>query len=153
MKVRGRLPDPTFLSLAKGLCMTARVTRLSAAVLLVVGGLIHYDRWSAGYRHIPGIGPLFMANCVMSIAIAATLVVTRRATAATAGIVLAAGSLVALVLSRTTGLLGFTETTWTPQAINTLLSEVAAILTLGVVLGLQLRARHHRPAVNTVSHA
>jgi len=124
--------------------MTARLTRLFAAVLLLAGGLIHYDLWNAGYRHIPRIGPLFIANCILSVAIAATLVVTRRATVAAAGIILAAGSLTALVLSRTTGLLGFTETAWTPQAINTLLAEAGAIVTLGVVLGLQLRVAHHQ---------
>ena len=132
--------------------MSARLTRLLGAALLIAGGLIHYDLWEAGYRHIPRIGPLFIANFVLSIAIAGALVVTGRATVALAGIVLAAGSLVGLVLSRTVGVLGFTETGWTPQAISTLGSEVGAILTLGFVLCLQLRATDHRsPTPTTVS--
>jgi hypothetical protein len=129
--------------------MTARVTRLFAALLLTAGGLIHYDLWNAGYRHIPRIGPLFMVNFVISIAIAATLVVSRRAAVAVAGIVFAALSLAGLVLSRTIGVLGFTEMVWTPPAINTLASEVGAIITLGVGLGLQLRTHHRSPAATT----
>jgi hypothetical protein len=132
--------------------MTARLTRLAAAILLGAGGVMHFDLWREGYRHIPRIGPLFMANFVMSIALAGALAVSRRRSFAVAGIALAVGSLAALVLSRTIGVLGFTEMIWTPQAINTLLSEVGVIVALGPVLILQFRAAHRRsPALVTVS--
>lgn len=126
--------------------MTARLARSLAAVLLLTGGVVHYNLWKSGYRHIPRIGPLFMANFAASVALAAAVVVSRRATVAFAGIALAAGSLTALVLSRTTGVLGFTETIWTGQAVQTLASEIGAIVALGVALTLQLRstARAHR---------
>ncbi len=42
--------------------MTARLTRSFAAVLILVGGLVHLDLWNSGYRNIPKIGILFMAN-------------------------------------------------------------------------------------------
>jgi hypothetical protein len=74
----------------------------------------------------------------------------RRAVVASAGIAFAAGSLAALVLSRTVGVFGFMETVWTPQAIKTLASEVGAILTLGVALTMQVRAARqaqHRSAL------
>ena len=130
--------------------MTARLTRLLAAALLVAGGVIHYDLWTSGYRYIPRIGPLFLANFVGSIVLAGAVMVSRRAGVTVAGIAFAAGSLVALILSRTVGVFGFSETIWTTQAVQTLASEVGAIATLAVVLGLQLRGArraHYRPAL------
>lgn len=122
--------------------MTARLTRLLAAALLLAGGIVHFNLWTTGYRHIPKIGPMFLANFVGSIALAAAIVTSRRVSIALAGIAFAAGSLLALVLSRTVGVFGFTETIWTTPAIKTLASEVGVILTLGAALTLQLRANH-----------
>ena len=122
---------------------TARLTRLLAAALLLAGGVIHFDLWRGGYRHIPAIGPLFLANFVGSIVLAVAVVLSRRQTFAVGGIVFAAGSLAALVLSRTVGVFGFTETVWTSQAMRTLASEAGAIATLGWVLTMQ--HRHPRP--------
>jgi hypothetical protein len=133
--------------------MTARLTRSLAAVLLLIGGIIHYDLWTSGYRSIPRIGPLFMANFVGSIVLAMAVVVSRRATVTLAGIAFAAGSLAALILSRTVGVFGFSETIWTTQAVQTLASEIGAIAALGIVLTLQLRAGHRqsRPAMRLAS--
>ena len=121
--------------------MTARLTRSFAAALLVIGGIVHFELWNSGYRHIPKIGPLFMANFVGSIALAAAVMASRRASVAFAGIIFAAGSLVALVLSRTVGVFGFTEAIWTTQATTTLAVEVGAIVALGAALMMQRRTR------------
>ena len=130
--------------------MTARLTRLLAAALLLAGGVIHYDLWTNGYRDIPTIGPLFLANFVGSIVLAGAVMASRRAGVTLAGIVFAAGSLTALILSRTVGVFGFSETIWTTQAVQTLATELGALATLAVVLGIQLRdARRaqYRPAL------
>lgn len=130
--------------------MTARLTRSLAAVLLLAGGVVHYNLWKSGYRHIPKIGPLFLANFVGAIALAAAVMFSRRAIVTFTGIAFAAGSLAALVLSRTVGVFGFTETIWTPQAIKTLASEVGAIAALGTAMTIQLRTAHQahrRPAL------
>ena len=117
--------------------MTARLTRLLAAAFLLAGGIVHLNLWNGGYRYIPRIGPLFLANFVGSVALAGAVLVSRRAGVSLAGIAFAAGSLVALILSRTVGLFGFTEMIWTPDAIKTLASELGAITTLGFILFLQ----------------
>lgn len=114
--------------------MTARLTRLLAAAFLLAGGIVHLSLWNGGYRYIPRIGPLFLANFVGSIALAVAVVVSRRAGISLAGIAFAAGSLVALILSRTVGLFGFTEMIWTPDAVKTLAAELGAITTLGFAL-------------------
>lgn len=108
---------------------------------------MHYNLWTGGYRAIPKIGPLFLANFVCSIVLAAAVVTSRRATVAVAGIVFAAGSLVALILSRTVGVFGFTELIWTDQAIKTLASEIGAIVALTIALALQHRANRFRTLV------
>jgi hypothetical protein len=128
--------------------MTARLTRLLASALLLAGGIIHYELWNNGYRNVPKIGPLFLANFGGSIVLAAAVLLSRRATVAVGGIVFAAGSLTALVLSRTVGVFGFTETVWTTQAIRTLAAEVGAIAALGCALTMQHRQR--QPLLHTI---
>jgi hypothetical protein len=130
--------------------MAAHLTRFLAAVFLLIGGIVHYKLWSSGYRYIPKIGPLFIANFVGSVALAAAVMVSRRATVAFAGVIFAAGSLTALVLSRTVGVFGFTETVWTTEALQTLASEIGAIVALGIALTMLIRMGHqtrHRPAL------
>jgi hypothetical protein len=73
--------------------------------------------------------------------LAAAVHLSRRTSVALAGIAFAAGSLVALVLSRTVGVFGFTETIWTSQALKTLASELGVIVALACALNLQRRPR------------
>ena len=120
--------------------MTARLVRLCAALLLLAGGVVHYDLWTSGYRYIPTIGPLFMANFIASIILGAAVAISRRATVAFAGMAFAAGSLAALILSRTVGVFGFTEAIWTTEAVQTLFSAVGAIVVLAAAVILQLRS-------------
>ena len=119
--------------------MTVRLTRALAALLLLAGGIIHFDLWKSGYRFIPKIGPLFLANFVGSVALAAIVPFTRRLVVEVVAIAFATTSLLALVLSRTVGVLGFSEMIWTRQAIQTIASEIGVILTLGFAVLLQLR--------------
>jgi hypothetical protein len=128
--------------------MIARLTRPLASALLLAGGIIHYELWTSGYRHVPKIGPLFLANFVGSVVLAAAVLVSRRPTVAVGGILFAAGSLAALVLSRTVGVFGFTETVWTSQALRTFASEAGAIAALGWALSMQ--HRHPRPLPHTI---
>ena len=123
--------------------MTARLLRTVAAVFLVSGGVVHYHLWTSGYRHVPRIGTLFLANFVGSIVLGAAVLVSRRVSVELAAAVFAVGSLAALVLSRTVGVLGFSETIWTPDAVKTLASEIGVILTLGAAMAMQWRAAHH----------
>jgi EamA domain-containing membrane protein RarD len=124
--------------------MTFRLTRSLAALLLLAGGMIHFHLWESGYRHIPKIGPLFLANSVGSVVLAAVVPFVRRAAVSVTAIAFAAMSLVALILSRTVGVFGFTELVWTPDAVKTLASEIGVILVLGFTLILQTRAAGHQ---------
>ena len=110
-----------------------RVVRILAAVLILAGAAVHLDLWRGGYKGIPSIGPLFLANVIASAVVAAALVVRGGRIVLLAGSVLAFGSLVALVLSRTVGLLGFMEGVWTVEAMRTVAAEVGALVAFGVV--------------------
>jgi hypothetical protein len=129
--------------------MTVRLTRPLGAALLLAGGIVHYNLWQGGYRHIHVIGPLFLANFVGSAILALVTVGSRRRAVSLPGIVFAAGSLAALVLSRTVGIFGFTEAIWTAPAIKAVLSEAGAMTILGLDLVLQLRAPPPRTAART----
>lgn len=47
--------------------------RLGAVGLLSWDGWAHLHLWQDGYRHIPTIGPLFLAGAVSALAVAAVL--------------------------------------------------------------------------------
>ena len=116
------------------------LTRIAAASLIAGGGVVHYRLWQDGYRGIDYIGPLFVANMVISALLVVGVVVSRNRAVALVGIAFLLGSVVALVLSRTTGLLGFVERAWTPDAIRATAAEVGAV----VALALALVARDRR---------
>ncbi|HVF14604.1 MAG TPA: hypothetical protein VM942_08390 [Acidimicrobiales bacterium] len=117
-----------------------RSSRLLAAGFVLIGGLIHYSLWSGGYRFIPSIGPLFLANLVVSVLVAVALLASGRRAVVAAGAALTLGSLGALVASRTVGLLGFTES-WTEQSFQVLAAEAAAVVALAMVAAVGSRDR------------
>lgn len=114
---------------------------LTGAVLLVVSSVIHLHLWSTGYRHIPTIGPLFLMQGVVGIAVALAVAATRRAWAALVGALFAASTIGGLVLSVEVGLFGFRDSLSAPDATLSLAVEAAAlvVLTAAVLLG------SHRP--------
>lgn len=108
------------------------LVRLPAAGLIIAGGVVHLQLWRGGYEGIPKIGPMFLVNVAASALVAASLLVFRRAAwPALAGAALSAGSVAALLLSRTSvGVLGFSEKGWTDQAVRAVLFEAGALIAL-----------------------
>lgn len=122
-----------------------RSTGIAAAVFVSAGGLVHLQLWRSGYRGIPYVGPLFVADvaasAVLALLVALLVVVGRRRGAArlvravaVAGIAFSLSSLAALVMSRTVGVLGFTEPEWTNQAIRATTAEIGAVVAFAVLL-------------------
>ncbi len=110
-----------------------RLARAAAAFLLLTGGAIHLDLWRGGYQGIRFIGPLFLANVAASVALAFVVSFRRDTIVIGAAAAFAAGSLIALTLSRTVGLLGFMESQWTDRSLAAVAAEVATIVALAVV--------------------
>src|SRR5204863_8269842 len=105
-----------------GLKMTLQVTRRVGALTLLAVGAVHLQQYlGGGYASIPTIGPLFLLNAIASGAVAAGLLSPvervlhdRRAglavgLLAVAAVGIAAGSLVALFISESGTLFGFSE--------------------------------------------
>lgn len=129
-----------------------RTTRIAAAAFVVIGGLVHLQLWRTGYSAIPRIGALFIANVVASAVLALVVLVRNNRAVTFAGIIFALGSLVALVMSRTIGILGFTERDWTDQALRATTAELGAIVAFAALLVASGRFNSTMvPAVETVT--
>jgi hypothetical protein len=110
------------------------IARAAAATFVLANGAIHVDLWRNGYRAIEYIGPLFIANAVVSGLLVVALLVRPAAPVAIAGVVFSVGSFAALVLSRTTGLLGFTERGWSDMAVQAATAEFGAVVAIATVM-------------------
>jgi hypothetical protein len=122
--------------------------RVVGAAMLVATGWIHLDLWLDGYRALPWIGPLFLANVVLAaLAAVAVLVAPTRWlpwVALLAGL-LELGTLGALVLSLTVGLFGFVESLRATLVVPTILVESVGFLVLaGYAVVVLARQRGHR---------
>jgi hypothetical protein len=127
---------------------------VGAAALLVVGG-VHLEQYIvAHYSVIPTIGPLFLVNFIAATALGLLLLIPMRGSsrrlllfdsfAALSGIGIAAGALAGLLISEQTPLFGFTEFGYRLEIVIALVSEVVAILSLGVFLTVANRRTAER---------
>jgi hypothetical protein len=107
-----------------------RSLRALAAVLLLVQGAVHLQRWLGGYRGIDIVGPLFLVNAALVVAVAVVLVVRGGFASALAGIALSFATLVAFAYSRIDELFGFSEMVWDTPAVVSVVAEVAAVVVL-----------------------
>jgi hypothetical protein len=123
-----------WLRLASPPGLTATVLCVAGAVLLVVSAVIHLHLWSTGYRHIPTIGPLFLLQGIVGIALALLVAGTRRGWAALIGAGFAASTIGGLVLSVEVGLFGFKDSITAPDATLSLVVESAAVLVLAAAV-------------------
>jgi hypothetical protein len=134
---------------------TIVATTIGAAGLLVSGWVHFYLYFRGGYRGIAPdevvgltISRSFALNAIAAVVIAEALILGLRyrallLPAAAVGVGFAVATLVAYFLSRTRGLLGFTETATTTEAVVAMVAEAAAILTLVPVVLTELRTRRH----------
>jgi hypothetical protein len=134
----------------------SRLLVVGAAGVLVSAYMHFYLYFWGGYRGISidriagvDISRSFALNAVAGLVIAELLVLSLRfdrlaVPGAVLGVAFAAGALGAYALARTSGLLGFTETGWSTEAVISKIAEVVALLSLGAYLVTALTSR--RPA-------
>jgi hypothetical protein len=109
---------------------TVNILALAGAVLIILSAIIHLRLWAQGYSSISVIGPLFLAQGVVSIPFAVAIGVFRRLGLLAAGAGLMAATAVALVLSAQVGLFGFKDSLAAPYAGMSLVSEIAGAVVL-----------------------
>lgn len=84
-------------------------TRVVAALAVLVSGYVHLRLWTEGYKDLHMVGPAFMVNAVAAVIIAVLLVVWRSWEPPLLAAGFGAATLVAFVISATTGLYGVHE--------------------------------------------
>jgi len=136
---------------------------VGAAGVLVSAYMHCYLYFWGGYRGISidrvagiDISRSFALNAIVGLLVAEILVLSLRfdrlaVPGAVLGVVFAAGALGAYALARTSGLLGFTESGWSTEAVISKTAEVIAVLALGGYLvaramGARASRAAHLPA-------
>lgn len=118
--------------------------RLGLAASLAVSAASHAYLYIHGYQHIPTIGTAFLTQASVSFALALLIVVGGPGWLQWAAAVVAGGSLVAFVLSRTVGLFGFSERGWDPSP-HAAISVSAEVLTVLLWAGALVKWPRTRP--------
>jgi hypothetical protein len=105
------------------------ILRLALALALAVSAASHAYLYIHGYQHIPKIGPAFLVQASVSMALAVLIIGGGPWWLEWAAAAMAGGSLVAFALSRTVGLFGFAERGWdpAPHAAITVVAEVLCV--------------------------
>jgi hypothetical protein len=107
--------------------------RLIAAAMLVSIGIIHLVLAPTYYQAAAYVGVLFFATCGVAWLTAAAILVGVRG-AWLMGSATALGAGIALMLSATTGLPGFTDSLSAPYATLSLALEAALVLLFGLLV-------------------
>ena len=130
--------------------MIVRAMRFLGAGAILAVGAVHLQQYIAGYRAIPTVGTLFLLNAIASAIVGIGLLapigrvsVARRAGGAIgmlalAGVAIAVGSLVALFISESGSLFGFSESGYRTPIVVAIIAEAATVVLLAPVATLTL---------------
>jgi len=112
--------------------------RAAGAGLLAAAGAIHLDLYLTGYRSIPTIGWLFLAQVIAAFALAIAVLLITSPLAALAGAGFAASTLGGYLLSLWVGLFGFREVRTTAGIVAGVI-EIAAFAVLALLAVAEAR--------------
>jgi hypothetical protein len=114
---------------------------LVGGVMVIWLSYIHFHLWvSVGYRHIPTIGALFLAQSIAGLVIGLAVIVVRRVWAAVLGVGFAVATLAGFLISVEHGLFNFTDSWSAPDAHLAVGVEIATVVVLAVAGVLCLAA-------------
>jgi hypothetical protein len=121
----------------------ATILAAAGAGFMIWSAVLHLRLWADGYKDIPTIGPLFLAQGVASIVLALAIVAVRWLALLAAGAATLVATATGLLISANFGLFGFRESLAVPYATLTLAVEFtgAAILLAGAALLALARPR------------
>ena len=110
--------------------LAAILLRLLCAGLLVWVASIHLHLWMEGYRDIPTVGPLFLADAVGGFVLAAILLVWSQPFAGLLGAGFMISTLGGLIISLNFGLFGFRESSGASFVTETIILESVGAVAL-----------------------
>jgi hypothetical protein len=131
--------------------MIVRQLRIVGALAVLAVGAVHLQQYiGAGYSAIPTVGTLFLLNAIGSGIVGTGLLLPlERALAARparamvgmlalAAVAIAAGSLLALLISESGSLFGFSESGYRTPIVVSIVAEAATIVLLAPVVVVSL---------------
>jgi hypothetical protein len=120
--------------------LTTTAAFVLGGALLISSAFIHFHLWSEtdGYRAIPTIGPLFLAQSIAGLVIGVGIVAVRRLWAAVIGIGFAVSTIAGFLLSVAVGLFGFQDSWLAPFAKEAFTVELLAVVVLVAAAALCL---------------
>lgn len=101
------------------------------ALLVAASGAIHLHEWLAGYRSLPTIGPLFLAQAVTSFLLAGAVFASRRRLVMACAALFLLGTAAGYLVDVEVGLFGFQDTLANGWGQASLVVEGAGALILG----------------------
>lgn len=113
---------------------------VAGSLLLAASAMIHLYLWADGYRHVPTIGPLFLAQGIAGLTLAVALIAFPRTLVSALAAGVLGASVAALLISAHGGLFGFHDTLDAPWASTSLVVESVGAVLLAVGASLPLRA-------------
>jgi hypothetical protein len=107
--------------------VVTNVVYVLAAAAVVGSALIHLHLWMNGYRHLPTIGPLFLAQVIAGAVVALLVLVVRNVLASVIAFVFVASTLGGFLISINVGLFGFQDSFAAPYAHMAFIVEIVAL--------------------------
>ena len=138
--------------------MTLRLARLIGALAILGVGAVHLQQYATGYSVVPTIGTLFMLNAISAGVVGFCLLLplqrmlgSSRGNAAVgvlalAGVAIAVGALVALFISESTTLFGFSEGGYDTPIVIAIAVEALATVVLTPLAAVSFRRAATQPA-------
>ncbi len=116
----------------------ATAAALAGSALIITTAAIHLHLWLTGYRHVPRLGPLFLAQAISGFLLSPIIALGRRALLLLVGAGFMASSAAGLILSATVGFVGIHDGLDVPWATPALAVELAGFLLLSAASAISL---------------
>lgn len=138
--------------------MILRAARFIGALSILGVGAVHLQQYATGYSAIPTIGSLFLLNAISAGVVGFGLLLPLQRTLgprrgngalgvlALAGVAIAMGSLVALFISETGTLFGFSEGGYDTPIVIAIAVEAVATVMLAPLAAISFRRALAQPA-------
>lgn len=112
---------------------------LSGAGLIVATSAIHLHLWLSGYRHVPKLDVLFLAQAAAGFVLGPIIAAGRQVILMIVGAVFMASSAGGLILSATVGFVGIHDGLDVPWATPSLVVELAGFVLFAAAAGIAVR--------------
>ena len=109
---------------------------LSGAGLIVATAAIHLHLWLSGYRHVPKLDVLFLAQAIGGFVLGPVIAAGRQVILMIVGAGFMAASAVGLILSATVGFVGIHDGLDVPWATPSLAVELSGFVLFAAATGI-----------------